>query len=138
MHQYSKFPNKAIPYVKVGRRVFMSLFNAETFCSECGLDVNSSIEYGENLELKKEIQEIAKYQKAILREVLERLDKRCTTLHDEVDKLSTSLEHCHPLDRGFLKDQLTKTIGGSTATYEARKTVWTLLEELERLTEWHD
>ena len=33
-HQYSKFKNKAIPYAKVGRRVFGSLFNAETFCSD--------------------------------------------------------------------------------------------------------
>lgn len=75
-HQYSKFKNKAIPYAKVGRRVFGSLFNAEAFCSEQGLDVNSAIEYGENPELKKEVQEIAKYQKAVLREVLHRLKWR--------------------------------------------------------------
>lgn len=62
-HQYSKFKNKAIPYAKVGRRVFGSLFNAETFCSDHGLDVNSAIEYGEIPELKNEVQEIAKYQK---------------------------------------------------------------------------
>lgn len=69
-HQYSKFKNKAIPYAKVGRRVFGSLFNAETFCSDHGLDVNSAIEYGEIPELKNEVQEIAKYQKAVLLEVL--------------------------------------------------------------------
>jgi len=63
-HQYSKFKNKAIPYAKVGRRVFGSLFNAETFCSDHGLDVNSAIEYGEIPELKNEVQEIAKYQKS--------------------------------------------------------------------------
>lgn len=54
-HQYSKFKNKAIPYAKVGRRVFGSLFNAETFCSDHGLDVNSAIEYGEIPELKNEV-----------------------------------------------------------------------------------
>ena len=68
-HQYSKFKNKAIPYAKVGRRVFGSLFNAETFCSDHVLAVNSSIEYWEIPELKNEVQEIAKYQKAVLREV---------------------------------------------------------------------
>ena len=83
-HQYSKFKNKAIPYAKVGRRVFGSLFNAETFCSDHGLDVNSAIEYGEIPELKNEVQEIAKYQKAVLREVLHRLEKRCSFLHGEI------------------------------------------------------
>ena len=87
---------------------------------------------------KEKVQEIAKYQKAILQEVLDRLNKRCTVLRNETEKLSTSLEHCHPLDRGFLEDRLTQTIGKSTATYETRKMVWSLLEELERLTGWHD
>ena len=137
-HQYSRFKNKSTPYAKVGRRVFASLFNAETFCSEHGIDVNSTIEYEENTELKEKVQEIAKYQKAILQEVLDRLDKCCTVLHNETEKLSTSLEHCHPLDRGFLEDRLAQTIGKSTATYETRKMVWSLLEELERLTGWHD
>lgn len=137
-HQYSRFKNKSIPYAKVGRRVFASLFNAETFCSEHGIDVNSTVEYEENTELKEKVQEIAKYQKAILQEVLDRLDKCCTVLRNETEKLSTSLEHCHPLDRGFLEDRLTQTIGKSTATYETRKMVWSLLEELERLTGWHD
>lgn len=137
-HQYSRFKNKSTPYAKVGRRVFASLFNAETFCSEHGIDVNSTIEYEENTELKEKVQEIAKYQKAILQEVLDRLNKCCTVLRNETEKLSTSLEHCHPLDRGFLEDRLTQTIGKSTATYETRKMVWSLLEELERLTGWHD
>lgn len=60
-HQYSRFKNKNIPYAKVGRRVFESLFNAEKFCSANGLDVNSVIEYEENPDLKNKIQEIAKY-----------------------------------------------------------------------------
>lgn len=42
-HKYSKFKNKNIPYAKVGRRVFNSLFDAETFCTEHGLDVNLAI-----------------------------------------------------------------------------------------------
>ena len=51
-HEYSKFKNKNIPYAKVGRRVFNSLFDAETFCTEHGLDVNSAIEYRDDPELK--------------------------------------------------------------------------------------
>ena len=106
-HQYSKFKNKAIPYAKVGRRVFGSLFNAETFCSDHGLDVNSAIEYG-------------------------------SFLHGEITGFSNSLSVCHPLDRGYLEDRLKEAIAKSTATHEAREMVWTILEELERLSEWHD
>ena len=140
-HEPSVFKNsknKAIPYAKVGRRVFGSLFNAETFCSDHGLDVNSAIEYGEIPELKNEVQEIAKYQKAVLREVLHRLEKRCSFLHGEITGFSNSLSVCHPLDRGYLEDRLKEAIAKSTATHEAREMVWTILEELERLSEWHD
>lgn len=137
-HQYSKFKNKAIPYAKVGRRVFVSLFNAETFCSEHGLDVNSAIEYGENPELKKEVEEIAKYQKAVLREVLERLEKRCVTLRDEAVRFRNALETCLPLDHGYVESRLHEAIAKNTATHEAREMVWAMLEELERLSGWHD
>lgn len=137
-HQYSKFKNKAIPYAKVGRRVFGSLFNAETFCSEHGLDVNSAIEYGESPELKKEVQEIAKYQKAILREVLGRLEKQCAILRTEAYMFHNSLETCLPLDRGYVESRLHEAIAKNTAIHEAREMVWAVLEELERLSEWHD
>lgn len=137
-HQYSRFKKKNIPYAKVGRRVFINLFNAETFCSKHGPDMDSAIEYGENTELKRKVEEIAKYQKPILREVIERLENRCAVLHEEIKRLSDSLENCHPLDRGFLEDQLNKAISKNDGTHEAREIVWDLLEELERLTGWHD
>lgn len=137
-HQYSRFKKKNIPYAKVGRRVFINLFNAETFCSKHGLDMDSAIEYGENTELKRKVEEIAKYQKPILREVIERLENRCAVLHEEIKRLSDSLENRHPLDRGFLEDQLNKAISKNDGTHEAREIVWDLLEELERLTGWHD
>ncbi|SCJ70148.1 Uncharacterised protein [uncultured Flavonifractor sp.] len=137
-HQYSRFKKKNIPYAKVGRRVFINLFNAETFCSKHGLDMDSAIEYGENTELKRKVEEIAKYQKPILREVIERLENRCAVLHEEIKRLSDSLENCHPLDRGFLEDQLNKAISKNDGTHEAKEIVWDLLEELERLTGWHD
>lgn len=138
-HQYSRFKKKNIPYAKVGRRVFINLFNAETFCSKHGhLIWIPAIEYGENTELKRKVEEIAKYQKPILREVIERLENRCAVLHEEIKRLSDSLENCHPLDRGFLEDQLNKAISKNNGTHEAREIVWDLLEELERLTGWHD
>lgn len=137
-HQYSRFKNKNIPYAKVGRRVFESLFNAEKFCSENGLDVNSAIEYEENPDLKNKIQEIAKYQKAILREVLKGLDKQWAFLDGEINGFSSSLENCQPLDREYLKDELKEAIAKHIATYDAMKIMWKVLEELERVTDWDD
>lgn len=137
-HQYSRFKKKNIPYAKVGRRVFINLFNAETFCSKHGLDMDSAIEYGENTELKRKVEEIAKYQKPILREVIERLENRCAVLHEEIKRLSDSLEKCHPLDRGFLTDRRNEAIAKHTGTMEAREIVAGLKNNLERLTGWHD
>ena len=85
-HEYSKFKNKNIPYAKVGRRVFNSLFDAETFCTEHGLDVNSAIEYRDDPELKNNIQTIAQYQKAILQECLDRLKARAEALVQEINR----------------------------------------------------
>lgn len=92
-HEYSKFKNKNIPYAKVGRRVFNSLFDAETFCTEHGLDVNSAIEYRDDPELKNNIQTIAQYQKAILQECLDRLKARAEALVQEINRCNAEGYH---------------------------------------------
>lgn len=137
-HQYSKFKIKNIPYAKVGRRVFASLFNAESFCSNNGLDVNTAIEYRDDPELKSEIQKIAQYQKAILRECMNRLKDRADGLADQVHRGTADLEKCHPLERGYLTDRRNEAIAKHTATMDAREIVAELLNELERVTGWHD
>jgi hypothetical protein len=137
-HEYSNFKNKNIPFAKVKRRVFGSLFNAEEYCTKNGLNVNSDIEYGEDQALKATVQEIAKYQKAILREVIERLDNRCGALREQVERDKSNLETCHHLDDQYYQDKLAETIATHTATHDARVIVWKLLEELERVTDWHD
>ena len=86
-HTYSKFKNKNIPYAKVGRRVFNSLFDAETFCTEHSLDVNLAIEYRDDPELKNNIQTIAQYQKAILQDIP-------TRMKAPVPKIKAALEPC--------------------------------------------
>lgn len=107
-HQYSRFKKKNIPYAKVGRRVFINLFNAETFCSKHGLDMDSAIEYGENTELKRKVEEIAKYQKPILREVIERLENRCAVLHEEIKDFQIPWRIATRWIGGFLKISLTR------------------------------
>lgn len=137
-HEYSKFKNKNIPYAKVGRRVFNSLFDAETFCTEHSLDVNSAIEYRDDSELKNNIQTIAQYQKAILQECLDRLKARAEALVQEINRCNADLKKCHPLDRGFLTDRRNEAIAKHTGTMEAREIVAGLKNNLERLTGWHD
>jgi uncharacterized small protein (DUF1192 family) len=137
-HVYSNFKNKAIPYAKVGRRVFTSLFDAEEYCTKNGLDVNTAIEYREDQALKDQTQEIAKYQKAILREVQDRLDARCAALREQIDRDKAALETCHHLEDKFYQEKLAETCAKSGATYEAREIVWAVLEDLEKLTGWHD
>lgn len=137
-HTYSKFKNKNIPYAKVGRRVFNSLFDAETFCAEHGLDVNSAIEYRDDPELKNNIQTIAQYQKAILQECLDRLKARAEVLVHEIRRCDADLEKCHPLDRDCLTDRRNEAIAKYIATMEAREIVAGLKNNLERLTNWHD
>lgn len=137
-HQYSKFKVKNIPYAKVKRRVFNSLFDAEAFCTEHGFDPNSAIEYRDDPELKNDIQEIAKCQKAILRECMNRLMNRAKALKQDIDRYNTALVGCHPLDRNFLEDRRTEALGKYTATMEAREIVADLKNDLERLTGWND
>lgn len=61
-HKYSKrVKNKAIPYAKVGQRVFHSLHDAESYCIEHNLNMDEVIEYGDSKELKSEVQKIAIY-----------------------------------------------------------------------------
>ena len=88
--------------------------------------------------MKNEVQEIAKYQKAVLREVLHRLEKRCSFLHGEITGFSNSCLFATRWIGGIWKIDWKEAIAKSTATHEAREMVWTILEELERLSEWHD
>ena len=137
-HTYSKFKSKNIPYAKVGRRVFRSLYSAEEFCDAAGLDVDHDIEYREDVDLKKEIDEIAKYQKAILRECMNRLDKMQRKISAEISLNVKQRDTCHPLDRGCVENRISDAVGRHTGVCDARHCIWEVLEDLEYLTGWHD
>lgn len=137
-HIYSKFQNKNIPYAKVGRRVFKSLFDAENFCAEHNLDVNFAIEYKDDSELKDKVQMIAQYQKAILSECLDRLNKRFKELSWEIEREKDALQSAHPLDRRYTKERLNTAIDKHTAIYEAYVIINDMKNDLETVTNWHD
>lgn len=137
-HTYTKFKNKNIPYAKVGRRVFRSLYAAEEFCDSAGLDANTEIEYREDMVLKKEIEDIAKTQKAILRECVRRLDAMQQKLAAEIKQAVQQRETCHYLDRGCVESHISDAVGRHTGVCDARHCVWTILEDLEFLTGWHE
>lgn len=139
-HKYSsKFRNKNIPYAKVGLRVFRSLFDAETYCTEKGLDVDSAIEYGESPELKEKVREIAVVQKAVLRGLRDALDGCKARVNTELSlavQARERAEKSRDLLLGYYEEKVRETIAKGDGLYEARKTVTAMLEDLERLTGW--
>ena len=140
-HKYStKFKkNVNLPYAKVGRQVFRSLYDAETYCAENGLDPDTAIAYGESEELRKEIVEIAKCQKAVLRRVQAELEKQSQRISNSMKSDSESLQHCHPLEEGFFRDKLRDDdVAKSTATYDAMEIVFRLIEQMQWLSNWKD
>jgi hypothetical protein len=136
-HEYSNFKDKSIPYARVKNRVFTSLFEAESYCTRLGLDVNSAIEYRRDKELKTECQKIAQYQKAILKEVQWRLQGRIAGLRQVIDRDKRALSTCHALEENYYKYKLDTDIAEHTATSEALKIVWDVLVDLQKLTNWH-
>ena len=137
-HEYSKFKNKNIPYAKVGRHVFKSLFDAEAYCTEHGFDVNKVIEYRNDPELKVKIVTIAQYQKAILEECLCKQKLKADAIKSEIGYCNANLKACHPLDREIWEDRRNEAIGKHIGLMEAYETVHELKVNLEWLTGWHE
>lgn len=140
MHIYStKFrKNVNLPYAKVGKQVFRSLFDAETYCGENGLDPDSAIEYGNDPELRNQCAEIAKYQKAVLRRIESRIRKQIDKLSADIEKDSERLKSCHPLEERYCEDCLHEDVAKITAMYDALKIVSDMVTELEWLSNWKD
>lgn len=136
-HVYSKFKNKNIPYAKVGLHVFRSLFAAETYCTQHGMDVNTAIEYGDDAELKQKVAEIAMIQKVVLRECAAKMYDKAEEFAAESRAKSEALQSCHPLDRGYLEDCRDAAFNKYMGAMEAREIVKAALEDLEWLTGWH-
>ena len=136
--------NQNIPWAKVGRRIFKSLIDAEVYCTQKGLNVDEVIEYAEqreNPELYEQVQEMAKVQKAILREVLARLDGNFEHLKAKKDaavKTWQAAKNSRDILTDHYANQIDNIIGMITENGDCRNIVWTMLEELERVTKWHD
>lgn len=139
-HKYSsKFRNKNIPYAKVGLRVFRSLFDAETYCTEKGLDADSAIEYGESPELKAKVREIALIQKAVLRGLRDALNGCTAQVGIELShavQAREQAEKSRDLLLDHYKGKVLEVIAKGNGLYEAQKTVTAMLEDLEWLTGW--
>lgn len=137
-HEYFKFKNTNIPYAKVGRHVFRSLFDAETFCTEHGLDANKVIEYRNEPEFKGKVITIAQYQKAILEEALCKLNFKADAIKSEIGYCNAELKACHPLDRETWEDRQNEAIGKHIGLMEAYELLHELKINLEWLTGWHE
>lgn len=140
-HKYStKFKgNVNLPFAKVGLRVFRGLFQAESYCTAHDLDVDSAIEYGDSPELKEQVQEIARIQKAILRGVREALDEAKGQNDRKREQAVKDLEHAEEsrdILTGYYKNRVNEIIHEGSGLYEAGKIVSSMLEDLEWLTGW--
>jgi len=141
-HQYSKCKKwehlKNAPRWKVGRRVFHSLYNAEEFCSAHGLDVDQAIEHEDSEDFKQSVHEIALAQKAILKAMKERLNARKDELSKEIDMCVRNRDTGHPLEQNYWADRVNEAIAKHSECCDTLHLVFTINEELERLTDWHD
>lgn len=137
-HKYSRFRDKAIPYAKVGQRVFRSLASAEVYCTIHGLDVDTAIEYGNLPDLFFQIRQIAITQKTLLRDVLGCLDDYSVQLNEELSCAVQAREQAEksrdPL-LNYHKERVTEAIGKISGFYAARQIVWNILDDLECLIE---
>lgn len=128
-----------LPFAKVGLRVFRGLFQAESYCTAHDLDVDSAIEYGDSPELKEQVQEIARIQKAILRGVREALDEAKGQNDRKREQAVKDLEHAEEtrdILTGYYKNRVNEIIHEGSGLYEAGKIVSSMLEDLEWLTGW--
>lgn len=142
-HKYSKKfkDNVNLPYAKVGRRVFRSLFDAETYCTEHDLNVDQAIEYGDSEELKSEVQKIALYQKAILSGALDALEKHKEQLNKELQFAVNDrdrAEENRDLLIGYYKERVAECVAKLQGVYDALKIVHDMRNNLEWLTGWKD
>lgn len=137
-HKHSKkfTKNVNLPFAKVGLRVFPSLLAAETYCTMHDLDVDHMIEYGDSEELKNEVQKIAMMQKAVLQGVLEALDRHKEKIDAEWEravKIRDNAEKTRDLLLEYDQKRVIEIVAKNVGVNEARKIVWKMLEELERI-----
>ena len=137
-HRYSQSKNSNNQLTKVGRMVFKTQYQAEHFCTKNGLDVTQDIEYADTPELKRQVLNIAQYQKAILRYCLNLVDSMFSSVRKEIDIMSKQLDNAHFLEEDFFKDCVAKAIGKLDGIMAAREVIKNALTNLEQITGWHN
>lgn len=133
--QYSNFTDKSLKYVKVENRVFNSLAQAEKFCRENELDF-SLIEYGRNPELKAKVEEISRYQKAVLKQSIKDIECIISSYQNQINSLSDELNQIKIYDRGWKSAQFKQLSNIKIGLYESLSVIYKLKNELEALSDW--
>lgn len=133
--EYSNFTDKSLKYAKVGDRVFNSLSQAERFCRENELDF-SLIEYGRNPELKAKVEEISRYQKAILAQSIKDIKCTISSYQKQINSLSDELNQIKIYDRGWKRAQFKQLSNIKIGLHESLSVIYKLKNELEVLSDW--
>lgn len=84
------------------------------------------------------LEQIAKYQKAVLRRTESKIRKQIEKLRADIERDSERLKSCHHLDERSCEDRLHEDVAKHTAMYDALKIVSDMVTELEWLSNWKD
>lgn len=142
-HQYCrKFKNNrnATPVI-VGRQVFYSLVAAEDYCTAQGLDPNIHIEWEDTQEFKNQAIEMAKQNIAALKMVRSALNTRKEQLVKKKQMASQEWEQAkanNDLLTEHYHGRLNEAIAEFSENCESSQLVFRLLEELYKITGWHE
>lgn len=137
-HNYvrvGKFKNSNCPYALVNGIVFPSIFDAESYCTREGLDVNTSIR-SDDPEVLAECQQIARATLPMLREIQNHFRRSWDGVRTEVSEKAAARDAAkekHELGWRVHQDWVLEAVGKSTGFYDCMVLIGPYIETLEKV-----
>lgn len=137
-HNYvrvGKFKNSNCPYALVNGIVFPSIFDAESYCTREGLDVNTSIR-SDDPEVLAECQRIARATLPLLREIQKHFRRSWDGVRAEVSEKAAARDVAkekHELGWQVYQDWVLEAVGKSTGFYDCMVLIGPYIETLEKV-----
>ena len=137
-HNYvrvGKFKNGNCPYALVNGIVFSSIFDAESYCTREGLDVNTNIR-SDDPEVLVECQRIARATLPMLREIREHFRRSWADVRAEVQEKAAARDTAkkkQELGWQVHQDWVLEAVGKSTGFYDCMVLINPYIETLEKV-----
>lgn len=112
--------------IKVGRRVFKTVREAELYCAAKDLDVDLVTEHEDTTEFINQVMEIARIQNTILKDILSTIDQALEDNRKEIDrrvKRRDDAMSTRDLLRDYYKDQVAEAVHTGSGISQARTIV---------------